>query len=97
MTWDYYELKKEDSKGKCKVKVCFATSCKHNTADSSEKKGFCKLNTVNIDKRGKCMMFKEKDGKEEKPESFKDLMSQMGKTPFDAMNLRSEERRVVKE
>jgi len=64
MTWDYYELNKAFGKGKCEVKKCDAHSCQSNTKQDirgqDEKQGYCRLDVVTIDSKGKCMMFKRK-------------------------------------
>lgn len=43
------------SGGDCKIEVCNASLCKHN------KNKQCTLPAVNIDKKGRCMMFASKN------------------------------------
>tara|TARA_R110002074_G_scaffold185625_3_gene351044 strand:- start:370 stop:663 length:294 start_codon:yes stop_codon:yes gene_type:complete len=62
MTWDYYELKKAFGKGKCEVKKCDAHSCRSNTKQDirgqNASQGYCRLDVITIDSKGKCEQFK---------------------------------------
>ena len=100
MTWDYYELKKAFGKGKCEVKKCDAHSCRSNTKQDirgqNASQGYCRLDVITIDSKGKCEQFKppnQGSGKgkiyPETPQGFNALMRNVGNAPRDIREQRT--------
>lgn len=100
MTWDYYELNKAFGKGKCEVKKCDAHSCRSNTKQDirgqNASQGYCRLDVITIDSKGRCEQFKPSNqggGKRkiypETPQGFNALMRNVGNAPKDIREQRS--------
>jgi|TARA_R110002012_G_scaffold138417_1_gene293630 hypothetical protein len=96
MTWDYYELKKAFGKGKCEVKKCDAHSCRSNTKQDirgqNASQGYCRLDVITIDSKGKCEQFKppnQGSGKGKSPYDFKQVMRDVGNAPRDIRQQRT--------
>jgi len=97
VTWDYYELNKAFGKGKCEVKKCDAHSCRNNTKQNirgqNAKQGYCRLDVITIDSKGRCEQFKPSNqGGGKYPstlQGFNDLMRDVGNAPKDLRQQRS--------
>lgn len=88
MTWDYYELKKAFGKGKCEVKKCDAHSCRSNTKQDirgqNASQGYCRLDVITIDSKGKCEQFKPANqGSGKGNYDLKQVLRDVGNAPRD--------------
>jgi hypothetical protein len=98
MTWDYYELNKAFGKGKCEVKKCDAHTCRSNTKQDvrgqNATQGYCRLDVITIDSKGRCEQFKtsgnsSKGKYSSDKQGFNALMRDLGNAPKDIRQQRS--------